>query len=70
MAAVRTGMAATTPSRGYHRWLINHLFVMVPAQAFVAQHLATYKEFPPRRKAGSFNLNRVLARLQEASSEN
>jgi arylsulfatase len=55
---------------GYDRWYIDHVFVMVPAQAFVAQHLATYKEFPPRQKPGSFNLDRVLEKLQEAGSEN
>jgi arylsulfatase len=43
---------------------------MVPAQAFVAQHLATYKKFPPRQKPGSFNLDKVLQKLQEAASEN
>jgi arylsulfatase len=43
---------------------------MVPAQAFVAQHLATYKEFPPRQKPGSFNLDRVLEKLQEAGAQN
>jgi arylsulfatase A-like enzyme len=57
-------------SGGYDRWYIDHLFVMVPAQAFVAQHLATYKEFPPRQKAGSFSLDRVLEKLLEASGEN
>jgi arylsulfatase len=46
------------------------LFVIVPAQAFVAQHLATYKEFPPRQKPGSFNLDKVLDMLQEAGSQN
>src|SRR5262245_61720263 len=54
----------------YDRWFIEHLFLMVPAQAFVAQHLATYKEFPPRMKPGSFNLDRVLEKLQEAAGEN
>jgi arylsulfatase len=43
---------------------------MVPAQAFVAQHIATYREFPPRQKPGSFNLDRVLEKLHEAMSEN
>jgi hypothetical protein len=28
------------------------------------------KEFSPRQKAGSFNLDRVLEQLLEASSEN
>jgi arylsulfatase len=43
---------------------------MVPAQAFVGQHIATYKEFPPRQKPGSFNLDRVLEKLQQAGGEN
>jgi arylsulfatase len=54
----------------YDCWFIDHLFVMMPAQAFVAQHLATYKELPPRQNPGSFNLDRVLEKLLEASSEN
>jgi arylsulfatase len=55
---------------GYDRWYIDHVFVMMPAQAFVAQHLATYKEFPPRQKPGSFNLDKVMEKLLEASGEN
>jgi arylsulfatase len=55
---------------GYDRWYIDHLFVMVPAQAFVARHVATYKEFPPRQKPGSFSLDRVLEKLLQASSQN
>jgi arylsulfatase len=47
-----------------------HVFVMVAAQAFVAQYLETYKEFPPRQKPGSFNLDRVLEHLLEASGGN
>jgi arylsulfatase len=54
----------------YDRWFIDHIFLMVPAQAYVAQHLATYKEFPPRQKPGSFNLDRVMEKLLEASSQN
>ncbi|HEV3085023.1 MAG TPA: arylsulfatase [Gemmataceae bacterium] len=57
-------------SGGYERWYIDHLFTFVPAQAYVAQHLATYQEFPPRQKAGSFSLERVLEKLQEAGTEN
>ena len=43
---------------------------LVPAQAYVAQHLATYQEFPPRQKPGSFSLDEVLAKLQEAGAGN
>ncbi len=49
----------------YGRWRVDHAFVLVPAQAFVAKHLATYAEFPPRQKPGSFSLDQVLQKLQE-----
>jgi arylsulfatase len=55
---------------GYDRWYIDHLFVMAPAQAFVARHVATYKEFPPRQEPGSFNLDGVRERLPEATGQN
>jgi len=37
----------------------------VPAQDYVAQFLATFKEYPQRQKAASFNLDQVLAKMQE-----
>jgi arylsulfatase len=55
---------------GYDRWFIDHAFLLVPAQALVAQHLQTYKEFPPRQKPGSFSLEQVLEKLHEAANEN
>ena len=36
----------------YDKWFIEHLFVLVPAQAIVGQHLSTFQEFPPRQKPG------------------
>jgi arylsulfatase len=54
----------------YERWYVDRMFVMVPAQAFVVQHLATYKDFPPRQKPGSFSLDQVLQKLQEAGGGN
>src|SRR5262249_54760150 len=50
----------------YDHWRVDHLFVLVPVQAFVAQHLATYKDYPPRQKPGTFSLDQVLAKLQQA----
>jgi arylsulfatase len=49
----------------YDRWRIEHLFLLVPAQQYVGQFLGTFKEFPPRQKAGSFALDRVLESLQK-----
>ena len=48
----------------YGHWRIDRVFLLVPAQAYVAQFLATFKEFPPRQEVGSFSLDRVLKELQ------
>jgi len=34
--------------------------MLVPAQVFVADFLATFKEFPPRQTAASFSLDKVM----------
>lgn len=53
-------------AEGYGNYILNHAFLLVPAQAVVGQHLQTYVEFPPRQKAGTFTLDQVLQKLQEA----
>jgi len=41
----------------------------VPAQQYVAKFLATFKEFPPSQKAGTFSLDAVLDKMQSASQK-
>jgi arylsulfatase len=48
---------------GYDRWRVDHAFVLVPAQAFIAQWLQSFKEFPPRQKPGSFSINDAMHAL-------
>jgi arylsulfatase len=52
----------------YGRWRIDRGFLLVPAQQYVAQFLATFKEFPPSQKAGSFSLDSVLETLMKNSN--
>jgi arylsulfatase len=54
-------------SNTYYDWLLDHAFMLVPAQDIVAQFLATFKEYPPRQKAASFSLDQVMEMLQEGS---
>ncbi|MCP5204316.1 MAG: arylsulfatase [Pseudomonadales bacterium] len=54
---------AEETSNTYYDWLIDHAFLLVPAQDYVAQFLATFKEFPPRQKAASFSLDQVMDQL-------
>jgi len=51
-------------SIGYGKWRADRMFALVPAQAFVAQFLETFKEFPPRQKPASFTIDQVMERLQ------
>jgi arylsulfatase len=47
----------------YPRWRLEHMFLLVPAQQYVGKFLSTFKEFPPRQKAGSFGIDQVLEKL-------
>jgi arylsulfatase A-like enzyme len=45
---------------GYQRWYLDHMFAIAPAGAYVGAWLQSFREFPPRMKPGSFNLDRVM----------
>ena len=44
----------------YERWFVEHMFTIAPAADFVGQWLQSFREFPPRQKPGSFNLDHVM----------
>jgi arylsulfatase len=45
---------------GFQQWYLDHMFVIAPAAAYIGKWLQSFKEFPPRQKPGSFNLDRVM----------
>ncbi len=47
----------------YGKWMADHTFMLVPAQAIVAAFLKTFEEFPPRAKAASFSISQVMDKL-------
>jgi arylsulfatase A-like enzyme len=59
---------ADITSNTYYDWLLDHVFLLVPAQAYVGQFLETFKDFPQRQKAASFNMDEVMKKLQESGS--
>lgn len=59
---------ADITSNTYYDWMLDHAFLLVPSQSVVADFLATFLEFPPRQKAASFTINRVMEKLQEGIS--
>jgi arylsulfatase len=57
---------ADITSNTYYDWLMDHVFLLVPAQEYVARFLASFKEFPQRQKSASFNLDEVMRNMGEA----
>ncbi len=60
---------ADITSNTYYDWCMDHVFLLVPAQDYVGKFLMTFKEFPQRQKAASFNLDEVMEKLRETSSK-
>ncbi len=54
---------APVTSNTYYDWLIDRAYLLVPAQDIVGQFLMTFKEYPPRMKAASFSLEKVMEQL-------
>ena len=45
---------------GFQRWYLDRMYLIAPAAAYVGNWLQSFKQFPPRQKPGSFNLDRVM----------
>ncbi len=59
---------AQITSNTYYDWLIDRIYLLVPAQKYVGGFLGTFKEYPPRQKAASFSLDKVMSKLTEPTS--
>ena len=68
--ALRPVRASQHEAGDYVRWFVEHAFVLVPAQALVAQHLESFKQFPPRQKPGSFSVEQAMEKLRNPPSSN
>jgi arylsulfatase len=54
---------STITSNTYWDWYFDHVYLLVPMQAYVGQFLSTFKEYPPRQKAASFTIDQVMESL-------
>jgi arylsulfatase len=55
-------------SNTYDDWFLDRPYLLLPAQAYVAQFLETFKDFPPRQKAASFSIDKVVEKLSPPGS--
>ena len=51
-------------SNTYNDWTFRLSFLVVPAQALVAQFIGTFKEFPPRQTPSSFSVDQIMETLK------
>jgi arylsulfatase len=59
---------AMLTSNTYWDWLIDHVFLFVPAQVFVGQMLQTLIEFPPTQTPASFSMDQVMEKLKAGAA--
>jgi arylsulfatase len=59
---------ADITSNTYWDWILDHVYLFLPAQKIVGDFLGTFVEFPPRQKAASFTIDQVLEKLQQGVS--
>lgn len=60
---------AETTSNTYWDWVVDHAFLLVPAQHAVQTFLETFQAFPPRQKAASFTIHQASEKLQTCGSD-
>ena len=55
-------------SNTYWDWYLSHAYIIAGMQAIVASQIENFVKYPPRQKPASFNLDAVLATLQQSGS--
>jgi hypothetical protein len=48
--------------------MLGHAFLLVPAQRYASEFLATFKAFPTRQTAASFSIHQGLELLQRGTT--
>ena len=59
---------ADITSNTYWDWLFTHAYLLTPAQAYVADFLSTFKDYPPSQRAASFSLDQIEENMMEQLS--
>ena len=50
---------------GYGVWFFENLYVVAPAGKYIGEWLQSFRDFPPRQKPGTFNLDRVMEKITQ-----
>jgi arylsulfatase len=61
---------ADITSNTYFDWMFKRAFLVIPAQAYVANMVQSLVEFPARQEPASFTVDQVLKKLEAAAAAN
>jgi arylsulfatase len=56
---------ADVTSNTYYDWFMRRAYVLQASQAYVGQFLESFKEYPQRQKAATFNLDDVMEQMKK-----
>ena len=54
-------------SNGYWNWVLEHFYIVPAAAVFLQHQLQSFKQFPPRQEAPSFDVDKMIERMNKAS---
>jgi arylsulfatase len=60
---------ADVTSNTYWDWEIDRVYLFLAAQPYVGKFIATFKDYPPRQSAASFNLDDVMKKMEESQNK-
>ena len=57
-------------SNTYYDWMMDRIYLLVPAQVYVGKFLESFEEYPPRMKAASFSIDQVMEKMKNSGQSN
>ena len=57
---------ADVTSNTYYDWCLNNMYFIYAAQTAAAKFAATFKDFPPAQRPGSFTIDDAMKKMAEA----
>jgi arylsulfatase A-like enzyme len=59
---------ADVTSNTYNDWYVDHMFLNIPAVAYVENFLQTFEEYPPRQKAEGMAIQQTIEKLRQGAA--
>ncbi len=60
---------AEITSNSYWDWSLRKLYLLMAAQALVAEFIGTFKDYPPRQRPQSFSVDQIMEKLQQPTGD-